>query len=108
MRSASRLFRVRRQQGDAVRVSPVSAVAAGVITACTGGVIQDITVGMPSIRAQGAADMDVTTEDFQKSWAVVLTVGLTHLWKVTNGWTSIESMQSRERKSTARLLCLAA
>jgi len=30
-------------------VSPVSAVAAGVITACVGGVIRDITVGVPSI-----------------------------------------------------------
>src|SRR5262245_35109309 len=30
-------------------VSPVSAVAAGVITACIGGGIRDITVGVPSI-----------------------------------------------------------
>jgi uncharacterized membrane protein YeiH len=30
-------------------VAPVSAVAAGVITACIGGVIRDITVGVPSI-----------------------------------------------------------
>jgi len=30
-------------------VSPVSAIAAGVITACIGGVIRDITVGVPSI-----------------------------------------------------------
>ncbi len=30
-------------------VSPVSAVAAGVITACIGGVIRDITAGVPSI-----------------------------------------------------------
>jgi uncharacterized membrane protein YeiH len=29
-------------------VSPVSAVAAGVITACVGGVIRDITVGVPT------------------------------------------------------------
>ena len=30
-------------------VSPVSAVAAGVITACLGGVIRDVTIGVPSI-----------------------------------------------------------
>jgi uncharacterized membrane protein YeiH len=30
-------------------VSPVPAIAAGVITACIGGVIRDITVGVPSI-----------------------------------------------------------
>ncbi|QSX79753.1 trimeric intracellular cation channel family protein [Agrilutibacter solisilvae] len=30
-------------------VAPVSSVAAGVITACVGGVIRDITVGVPSI-----------------------------------------------------------
>lgn len=30
-------------------VAPVSAIAAGVITACLGGVIRDITVGVPSI-----------------------------------------------------------
>ncbi|HSG35328.1 MAG TPA: trimeric intracellular cation channel family protein [Sphingomonadaceae bacterium] len=30
-------------------VSPVPAIAAGVITACVGGVIRDITVGVPSI-----------------------------------------------------------
>ena len=30
-------------------VAPVSAVAAGVITACVGGIIRDITVGVPSI-----------------------------------------------------------
>ena len=30
-------------------VSPVSAIAAGVITACVGGVIRDITAGVPSV-----------------------------------------------------------
>lgn len=30
-------------------VTPISAVTAGVITACVGGVIRDITVGLPSI-----------------------------------------------------------
>jgi uncharacterized membrane protein YeiH len=30
-------------------ISPVSAVAAGVITACVGGVIRDITAGVPSV-----------------------------------------------------------
>ncbi|KGQ19258.1 putative membrane protein [Lysobacter dokdonensis DS-58] len=30
-------------------VAPISAVAAGVITACVGGVIRDVTVGVPSI-----------------------------------------------------------
>jgi len=30
-------------------ISPVSAVAAGVITACLGGVIRDITAGVPSV-----------------------------------------------------------
>lgn len=30
-------------------VSPISAIAAGVVTACIGGVIRDVTVGVPSI-----------------------------------------------------------
>ena len=30
-------------------VSPVSAIAAGVVTACVGGIIRDITAGVPSV-----------------------------------------------------------
>ena len=54
-------------------ISPVPAVAAGVITACIGGVIRDITAGVPSIllrqelyvtAALLAATLFVTTTSF--------------------------------------------
>ena len=52
-------------------VSPAPAVAAGVITACIGGVIRDITAGVPSILVRH--ELYVTAALFASASFVVLT-----------------------------------
>jgi uncharacterized membrane protein YeiH len=52
-------------------VSPVSAAAAGVITACIGGVIRDITAGVPSIMMRH--EIYVTAALFASASFVVFT-----------------------------------
>jgi uncharacterized membrane protein YeiH len=52
-------------------VSPVPAAAAGVITACIGGVIRDITAGIPSILVRH--ELYVTAALFASASFVVLT-----------------------------------
>lgn len=54
-------------------VAPVSAVAAGVITACVGGVIRDITVGVPSILMRH--ELYVTAAIASASLFVMLKLG---------------------------------
>lgn len=52
-------------------IAPVSAVAAGVITACIGGVIRDITAGVPSILMRH--ELYVTAALFAAAAFVALT-----------------------------------
>ena len=66
-------------------VSPIPAVAAGVITACIGGVIRDITAGVPSILLRN--EIYVTASLFAAILYVVMTTaGLPAPWPSTIGF----------------------
>lgn len=68
-------------------VSPVPAIAAGIITACIGGVIRDITAGVPSILMRhelyvtaalvaAALFVGLTSAGVAAPWPALLGVGL--------------------------------
>lgn len=66
-------------------VTPIPAVAAGVITACIGGVIRDITAGVPSILMRN--EIYVTASLCAALIYVLLTtVGLVAPWPATIGF----------------------
>jgi uncharacterized membrane protein YeiH len=66
-------------------VSPIPAIAAGVITACIGGVIRDITAGAPSILLRN--EIYVTASFLAAILFVLLTVaGLPAPWPSTVGF----------------------
>ena len=65
-------------------VAPISAVAAGVITGCVGGVIRDVTVGVPSILMRH--ELYVTAALLAAFLFVALTwVGLAAPWPAAVG-----------------------
>lgn len=66
-------------------VSPIPAVAAGVITACIGGVIRDITAGVPSILLKN--EIYVTASLTASALFILLTIiGLPAPWPSTIGF----------------------
>jgi uncharacterized membrane protein YeiH len=66
-------------------ISPVPAVAAGVITACIGGVIRDITAGVPSILMRH--ELYVTAALFAAALFVIATIlGLAAPWPAALGF----------------------
>ena len=68
-------------------VTPMPAVAAGVITACIGGVIRDITAGVPSILMRN--EIYVTASLCAALIYVLLTtVGLAAPWPATIGFVA--------------------
>lgn len=68
-------------------VTPIPAVAAGVITACIGGVIRDITAGVPSILMRN--EIYVTASLCAALIYVLLTtVGLAAPWPATIGFVA--------------------
>lgn len=68
-------------------VPPVSAIAAGVITGCIGGVIRDITAGVPSILMRN--EIYVTASLLAAFLFVMLTTaGLAAPWPSTIGFVS--------------------
>ena len=67
-------------------VSPISAVAAGVITACIGGVIRDITAGVPTILTKN--EIYVTASLLAAFLFVILmTAGVAAPWPSVVGFT---------------------
>lgn len=67
-------------------VSPVPAIAAGVVTACIGGVIRDITAGVPSVMMRH--ELYVTAALFAAAAFVLLTwIGLAAPWPALLGAT---------------------
>ena len=65
-------------------VAPISAVAAGVITGCVGGVIRDVTVGVPSILMRH--ELYVTAALLAAFLFVALTwIGLAAPWPAAVG-----------------------
>jgi len=68
-------------------VSPIPAIAAGVITACIGGVIRDITAGVPSILLRN--EIYVTASVLAAILFVLLaTVGLAAPWPSAIGFAT--------------------
>ena len=66
-------------------VSPIPAVAAGVVTACVGGIIRDITAGVPSILLRH--EVYVTAALFAAALFVVLTIlGVVAPWPALLGF----------------------
>lgn len=66
-------------------ISPIPAIAAGVITACVGGVVRDITAGVPSILMRH--ELYVTAALFAATLFIALTIfGLAAPWPALIGF----------------------
>ncbi|MCH4151140.1 MAG: trimeric intracellular cation channel family protein [Sphingobium sp.] len=74
-------------------VSPIPAVAAGVITACIGGVIRDITAGIPSVLVRN--EIYVTASLLAAMLYVLLTTsGIAAPWSSTIGFVAGFSLRA--------------
>ena len=68
-------------------VSPIPAAAAGVITACIGGIVRDITAGTPSVLVRN--EIYVTASLVAATLYVLLsTIGMAAAWSATIGFVA--------------------